>query len=342
MKKELSEAVESKRERRKRAIVLTTYDIKRAISQMLFGRFKSKYILSARTKEKLFIWVMLAIPIANFLLFWLFVNFNSILLAFKNLDYATGKEYWTLNNFKNIYDMFRNSDLGEGLIHYGMNTLKFWSLSTFWCIPHSILLTYVFQKKIVGHKFLRVILYLPSIISSVVLAGVFESFISQDGPVGYLGMKYLNIGEWPLWFNQGEYATGALLFYAFFMGFAGHYVIFSGAMARIPTEITEAALMDGVGMWKELWYIDIPLMWPTISMQIIISFAGIFSASGAILLFTSQVPSTWTFAYWIFDQVRMSNSYYLPATLGLIFTLVAFPLGLFVRKLVTSIYQDVN
>ncbi len=343
MKKELSEAVESKRERRKRAVALSTYEVKRSVGQALFGRFRKKTILSAKANELIFIWVMLAIPIVNFLIFWLYVNFNSILLAFKNIDFGgTGDEYWTLNNFKNIFEMFKSSDTTGGLVRYGLNTLKFWALSTFWSIPHSILLTYVFQKKVVGHKFFRVMLYLPSIICAVVMAGIFESFIAQDGAVGYIASHFFGVEEWPLWFSQSEYATNALLFYSFFFSFAGHYVIFSGAMARIPTEITEAALMDGVTMWKELWYVDIPLMWPTISMQIVIQFSGIFGASGAILLLTPNLNSTWTMGYWIFDQVRMSNSYYLPAALGLMFTLIAFPLGLLVRKLVTSVYQDVT
>lgn len=343
MNKKLSEVAESKRERKKRKISLTIYEVRRVISQVLFGRFKQKKLFSAKTNESIFIWVMLAIPILNFLIFWLYVNFNSILMAFKNIDFGgTGEEYWTLRNFKDIFELFKNSDTEGGFLRYGLNTLKFWALSVFWSIPHSILLTYVFQKKIVGSKFFRVVLYLPSIICAVVMAGIFEAFIAQDGPVGHIGVEYLNVKNWPVWFAQSEYATGALLFYVFFFGFAGHYVIFSGAMARIPTEITEAALIDGVTMWKELWYIDIPLMWPTISMQIIISFAGIFGATGPILLFTPNVWSTWTLGYWIFDQVRMSNSYYLPAALGLIFTVVAFPLGLLVRKLVTSIYQDVT
>lgn len=342
MKKELSEAVESKRVRRKRSLQMLFYEIGRIVTQILFGRLRSKRILKAKTKQTIFIWGMLAIPILNFLVFWVYVNFNSILLAFQNIDYAGGGEvYWTLENFKTVFDMFANPTEGTDFWQYGANTLKFWSLSVFWGIPHSILLTYVFHKKLKGSKVYRIILYLPSIICGVVVAEVFASFISDSGPLGYALINLCNVDRVPGWFTEQEFATNMLLFYAFFFGFAGHYVIFSGAMAKIPREITEAALLDGVGMWKELWYIVIPLMWPTISMQIVVSFAGIFGASGNILLFTPNVKSTWTLGYWIFDQVRQYQSYYIPATLGLVFTVIAFPLGLLVRKLVNSIYQDV-
>ena len=342
MKRELSEAVESKRVRQKRKLQMLFYEIGRMFTQALFGRFKLKKPMKAKTKQTIFIWGMLAIPILNFLIFWVYVNVDSILLAFRNVDYANGGEvYWTFDNFKTVFEMFKNPTEDTNFWSYGLNTLKFWSLSVFWGIPHSILLTYVFHKKLKGSKFFRILLYLPSIICGVVVAEVFASFISDSGPLGYLLMNVMGMERVPGWFTEQEYATNMLLFYAFFFGFAGHYVIFSGAMARIPREITEAALLDGAGMWKELWYIVIPLMWPTISMQIVVSFAGIFGASGNILLFTPNVKSTWTFGYWIFDQVRQYQSYYIPATLGLVFTIIAFPIGLLVRKLVNSIYSDV-
>lgn len=318
---------------------LFTYEIGRRTKHTLFGHFKFKKVLQSKTKETIFVWTMLAIPILNFLVFWLYVNFDSILLAFKNIDYTSGEEYWTLENFKMIYKMFTEKTSGTDLAHYGLNTLKYWSLSVFWGIPHSILLTYVLQKKLAGHKFFRVVLYLPSIICGVVIAGIFESFISGNGAFGYVLTNVFDVARVPAWFQETEYATKMLLFYAFFFGFAGNYVLLSGAMAQIPTEVTEAALLEGVGMWQELWYVDIPMMWSTISMLIVTSFAGIFGASGAILLFTSNLSSTWTFGYWIFDQVRTYNSYYVPAALGLVFTIIAFPILLLVRKIVTNIYQ---
>ena len=228
------------------------------------------------------------------------------------------------------------------MVLYGANTMKYWLIGTVWAIPHSVLLTYVFHKKLRGTKFFRVVLYLPSIICSVVIAGIFEAFISGKGVFGKLLVEVFNVERVPAWFQEIEFATPMLLFYAFFFGFAGQYILFSGAMARISKDVLEAAALDGVTMWQELWHIIIPLMWPTISMTIVTSFAGIFGATGNILLFTPNVSETFTFGYWIFDQVRRYNSYYVPSALGLIFKLIAYPICLLVRKLVTSIYADVE
>lgn len=330
------------RDRKRSRRNLAFYEVRRSITQALFGHVKKRREMKGKTKTLIFIWVCLAIPIANWLVFWLYVNFNSILLAFKNIDYAGGGfEYWTMDNFKTIFQMFTDPGEGTNLLHYGANTLKYWLLSVF-IIPHSILLTYVFQKKLKGHKFYRVLLYIPQIISATVLAGVFRSFVSQNGALTYILKEFFDVARVPNWFNETEWVNKALLFYQFFFGFAGQYILYSGAMARIPDEIHEAAAMDGITMWKELWYIDIPLMWPTISMTLMTTFAGLFGASGPILLFTANFEYTFTWGYFIFDQVRQYGSYYIPAALGLLFTLVAFPISLLVKKLLTGIYADVE
>ena len=117
-----------------------------------------------------------------------------------------------------------------------------------------------------------------------------------------------------------------------------NYLLYYGNFKSIPKDYTEAAYMDGVCMWQELIYIEIPLMWPTISQTIITSFAGLFGASGPILLFTQNLSSTWTFGYWIFDQVRVYQNYYVPAALGLCFTLIAFPIAQLIRKVVDRMF----
>lgn len=323
--------------RRRRKVSMATYEMKRQLMALLPSKQRKTTNSGNRFQRKqiIFVWKMLAIPILQFLVFWVYVNFDSILLAFRNIDYAGGgREYWTLKNFKEVVRLFKEGDM----LHYGLNTLMFWLLSTAWAIPHSVLLTYAFHKKMAGSKVFRLMLYIPDIMCAVALAGIFQAFINSDGALGYVLEEFLQVERVPSWFQEAEFATWMLLIYKFFFGFAGHYILFSGAMANIDTEITEAAYVDGVSMWQELFYIDIPLMWPTISMVIVTSFGALFGASGPILLFTHSLKSTWTFGYWIFDQVRVYQAYYIPAALGLCFTCIAFPVAMFVKKVVNNMF----
>lgn len=326
---------------RRRKLSLAWYEIGRRIYQSMpfLGRPSKHGANTIRKKQLKFIWTMLAIPIVHFLIFWVYVNIDSILLAFRNIDYAGGgNEYWTVDNFKEVYSMFAREGAGGMMVRYGINTLIFWLLGTVWGIPHSIILTYVFHKKLKGRKFFRVMLYIPSIICGAALAAIFASAISDSGIFGYMLKNVFGMERIPNWFGEQEYAFGGLLFWNFFFGFAGQYILYSGALANVDQEITEAAYMDGVCMWQEMLYIDIPLMWPTISQTIITSFAGLFGASGPILLFTATMESTWTFGYWIFDQVRVYQNYYIPAALGLCFTIIAFPIAQLMRRKLNNMF----
>ena len=329
-----------KKNRRKRERSMFTYEIgRRFLSFFPFSKRLQERKRNVRRQQLIFIWGALAIPILHFCVFWIYVNFDSLILAFRNIDYAAGgEEYWTLDNFKEIYRMFAEGGEGMNMMHYAGNTLKYWLLATAWSIPHSILLTYAFHKKLLGKKLFTVMIYIPSLINAVALTGIFRSFINANGAFGYLLRNVFGLDRVPNWFQEVEYANATLLFYSFFFGIAGSYVLYSGAMANVDQEISEAAYMDGVTMWQEILYIDIPLMWPTLSVTVITALTGIFGASGPILLFTPYMEETYTFGYWIFDQVRTYQQYYVPAALGLCFTAIAFPIMLLVKRWVNNMF----
>lgn len=330
-----------KRNHRKSQRKMFTYEMGRRLTSWI--PFQDVFFKTTKKKRKIkrliFIWGLLAVPIVHWLVFWLYANANSILLAFKNIDFGNGgREYWTLNNFAEVYKMFSEGNAAQEMLHYGANTFKFWILAIILGIPWSLFITYLFHKKMLGSKVFRVLLYLPSIINAVAFAGMFEAFAGGNGSAGYILKEYFGMKRVPSWFQEDEYAIYALLFFNLFTGFSGNLVLYSGAIANVDNEVTEAAYMDGVTMWQEIRHIIIPMMWPTISMTIITSFAGLFGASGPILLFTQSLHSTWTWGYWIFDQVRLYNNYYVPAALGLCFTIVAFPIAMFIKHTMEKLY----
>ena len=292
------------------------------------------------TKNQLiFVWGVLALPLLSFIVFYWYVNINSILLAFRNIDYAKGGiEYWTLDNFKEVFHLFKGEVRGSDFKLYGLNTLKFWLLSALWDIPFCVLMTYAFFKNMLGHKFFRVILYIPAIISAVALTGIFSSIIDTNGAFGYMLENVFHVSRVPSWFQEAEYVLPALMFYSWFFSMAGSYVVYSGAIASIPREIFEAAHMDGVTMWQEIRYICVPLMWPTISVTVLNTFIGIFNASGPNLLLAPEMKEAWSLGYWIFDQVNTYNSYYVPSALGLCFTIIMFPIAILIKRIVNNMF----
>ena len=183
-------------------------------------------------KRGVFIVGMLSIAIANFLVFWLYVNFSSIMMAFTlPLD-----EAFTLENFAQF---FREVGRGGGVILQALkNTLIFFASTMCVLLPLSVIFSYFLFKKVAGYKFYRVVFFLPSIISSVVLATMYSQMFSLNGPVNLLLEKLFGMD--PVRFlRDSRYALWTLVLYNVWSGFGSSLILFNGAMARIPEYILE-------------------------------------------------------------------------------------------------------
>ena len=111
----------------------------------------------------------------------------------------------------------------------------------------------------------------------------------------------------------------------------------NGAMNNISPEVLEAGKIDGTTWISELWLIIIPMIFPTISVSLMGTAAGLLGATGPILIFTQGNYGTTTLNYWIFSQVKFSSNYELPATLGFLMSCVSIPLVFLVRKITEKV-----
>lgn len=299
--------------------------------------------LTLTKKKKLdyaFVFLMLFIPVVHFIVFWIIVNFNSIALAFQRMDINTGKMYFTFENFKSIIKLFETNELKVAFI----NTLITSGFQIIFLVPWSFVLSYFLYKKIPLAGVWRVFLFLPTILPAIFLTGMFKYAISTVGgsPVGTL-WEVLFHESIPSLLVEKEYAKWTVLIYFFLTNFGGQFILFSGAMSRIPQETLEAAKIDGVGMFREMFTMVLPLIWPTFSMILILNFASIFTATGPILLLTKGQGETTTISFWIFNEVNNPNaSLFVPAALGLACTAVLYPIITFVRWVLGKVYSDVE
>lgn len=294
-------------------------------------KFNRKYF-----EERFFICTMLVTAVVNFLIFWVYLNFSSILLAFQSID-VNGKTHWTLDNFQMIFSELTGA---ESVIAVALkNTMIFFVANLFIVMPVSVLLCYFLYKRITGYRAFRFIFYLPSIIAGSIYVMLFKYIISYDGPVDML-LAQFGVGH--IDFLVEERAFRTILTYTVVTSFGGNIILLSGAVSHIDDSIIEAGKIDGVNMWQELFYLVIPLIWPTLSTLLLFQFVGIFNSSGPILLFTKGQYNTTTISYWIFQQVNDNSLYNYPAAVGIVCTAIGVPLSLFMRWLLNRGVEDVE
>ena len=285
-------------------------------------------------QKYIFLAAILIIPILNWVLFWLVVNVQSIVLAFK--DAVTNEFTWY--NFEYFWDELTlpNGEIGMAI----GNTMKYFFSNILIVVPLSLFIAFFLYKKIWGANFFHVVFYLPAIISSVALVQVYTQLLSANGPIAHILGDANPIPPEGL-FARPETATSMIVLYTVWTGFSSNIILFIGAMTRIPIEILEAAKLEGCKPLREFISIVFPMIWPTFSTMFILAFTGLFSSSGPILLFgaNSRSLQTTTISFWIFRMVYEGGVIGANAVsaAGLCFTVVAVPIILFVRWLAEKV-----
>ena len=297
-----------------------------------------KVALKKRKIDKprvLFMASFLAIPIINFLIFFVYTNISSFFMAFQRPIYDGATEmYFTMENFQKVFNSFfvdADGTLRTGLI----NTVLFYLSGTLIIMPVSILMSYFIYKKIPGYRSFRFIAYLPQIIASSALVIIFKYSLSSGGPLAAIykavGREYSN----PLIREPGAIIT--LLVYNIMFGFGGNLIVYGGAMGSINAEVLEAGELDGCTWFQELIYLIIPMMWATLSTSFILGLAGILGASGPILAFTKGQYGTTTLSFQIYNLVSGVNGYkdlYYASAIGITMTVIMFPMVMALKRLV--------
>lgn len=290
-----------------------------------------KPMSSKKRGQLIFLICMLALPVAQWLIFWLYVNIQSIALAFQDPHGA-----FTWGNFTLFWEEL-HATTGKTIGVAVLNTLIYFAVGILIQLPGALLISYFLYKKIWLNKAFRVIFYLPAIISGVVMVAAYRSLVDPGGPLEAL--VELCGGHLPpegLLANSNT-ATLMIVLFVIWTGFGGNMLLFGGAMARVPIDVLEAARLEGCGPFRELVQIILPLIWPTICTVLIFTFTGIVNSSGPILLFTNGDYETTTINFWIFLKVYgqqgsgAGGEFGIVSATGLCFTLITVPIILIVR-----------
>lgn len=290
-----------------------------------------------------FIIGMLSIAVINFIIFYVAVNVKSILMAFTRVSYDENWQevsVFSLYNFEQFFKSFavKNDVMIEAL----SNTLKYFLINVVVLIPASFVISYVLYRKIWFNNFFRVIFFLPSIVSAVVLSTFFKVMIQQYGPIYELLLNLFGY-KMPSLLSQESTATNTIIAYCIWTGLGGNMIIYLAAMTRLPEELLEPARIDGITPVQEMLKIVFPLTWSTVSTTLILAFTSIFTASGPILLFTRGSAGTYTISYWIYEQVYIiGKNYEYSSAMGLMYALFGLPIIILARWGFGKIYADVE
>ncbi len=284
-----------------------------------------------RRADLIFYVCLIVIPLLQFSIFWFGSKFNAIFLAFKLYDENGNASFAGFANFKKVID----NVLHLKNYHIGMrNGFLFWLLNTVTQTPLTLLIAYSLSKKLPGGKFFKVVLFAPSLASTMVMVVLYEYFCEEAIPAFMLTLFHKKIGGL---ISTPDTRFITLWLFGFWNGFGSGFLMYANAITSISDSIVEAAEIDGVNFVQEFIYITFPMIYNTFAIQLIVSLGGIFSTQFNLYEFYGYGAPTsiQTVGYYQFIRIFLGGEREYPelTAFGLMTTLVFAPLMIGLRKL---------
>ena len=307
---------------------------------------KKKFKLNRTTRKYIFIAELIIIPVINFIIFWVYVNFDTILLTFKRFDVPTASYVW--RGFDGYISVFKSMILGgdPGEFNAFVNSFRAILINVI-ILPVTFVISYSFYKKIRFRKFFQVVFFLPNIISLVVLCMMVRHMFSSDfGPIALVIEKITGHPTDWLGYNSDK-MWGIITVFCIWAGLGGNTVILCGAMQRIPEDIIEAARLDGIGFLREAWSIVLPLVMPTVGVFMlgVVTSPLSFTLQPMLIAVNPGIDNKFmTIGWYIFTSVDTGGSGNMiqAATIGMMFSMLLLPVIIAVRILVKKFTPDVQ
>ena len=223
-----------------------------------------------------------------------YIPMYGVVIAFQN--YAPGRPFLAFDGTtkwvgaKHFLD-FINGKYFSRLVGNTIKLSIYNLIFGFWVpIVFALLLNEIRKIKLRG--VFQTLSYLPYFISTVVVAGLVISFIETNGLINNLiaalgGSRMAwrtNIRAFPVIYTLTN----------IWKGFGFGSILYLSAITAIDTALYESAKIDGAGRIKQIWYVTLPSILPTISIMLILAIGTIMSTNTdlILLLYTASTYET--------------------------------------------------
>ena len=178
---------------------------------------------------------------------------------------------------------------------------------------------------------LRAIYFVPSAISLTV-AGLLFYFIYEPN-LGLLNHALDAVGLGALaqpWLGQESTAMMAIIVMSQWQGFGYSTLLFAVAIQRIPSELYEAAAIDGIGAVRRFFTITLPLVREMTGLMIIVTISGAFQVFNEVMVMTTGGPnnSTQVLGTWLYRNGFVRNDFGYAAAIATVIFVITLAIAL--------------
>ncbi|MGP9539071.1 carbohydrate ABC transporter permease [Brachybacterium sp. AOP43-C2-M15] len=171
------------------------------------------------------------------------------------------------------------------------NTLVYFGLSLVVLFPLALFIAWGLMRTKGTRSFYQLAIFAPAVLS-VSVAGVLWKFIYNPN-FGLLNTVLESIGLGGLsraWLGDASTAMFGIVVAVIWHGIATWIILLLAGMDRIPTELTEAASLDGASDWRVFRSVTLPLLWPVLSTLLVLWFIQSMQTFAFIYVMTDGGP----------------------------------------------------
>lgn len=257
-----------------------------------------------KTIKRNWILYLFLIPMILYFIIFCYLPIYGIQIAFQNyrIGELFGQSEWV--GFKHFIRFFNSAWFGTIL----KNTVTISLLSLVLGFPLPIILALMLNevKNIRLRKVVQTVTYAPHFISLVVLCGTITIFLNPStGLIGMLlngaremlGMEPVNL------LMQGSAFKWIYVLSGVWQGTGWGSVIYFAALSAVDPQLVEAARIDGANKIQCIWHVNIPVLIPTIIIQLIlrcgslinVGYEKVYLLQNDTILKASEVISTYVY-----------------------------------------------
>lgn len=293
-------------------------------------------------KNVLPIYVMM-LPGLIYLLINNYAPMFGLVIAFKKINWSKGilgSDWVGFSNFEYLFASSEAWTMTRNTIGYN---LLFIVVGTCVAIMVAIFMNEITSK--VANRVYQTLILLPYMISWVVCGYLVNALLSSETGMINLGIL-AKLGMEPIvWYQEKQFWPFIILFVYIWKSVGFSMVIYLASIVGISKEYYEAAKIDGAKKWKQIRYITLPLLKPTIITLLIMNIGSIFYSDFGLFY---QIPRnsgalydvTQTIDTYVYNALMQQGNIALSAAAGFYQSIVGFVLVIVANAVVRKYSRE--
>ena len=234
-----------------------------------------------------------------------------------------------LDNYKELF-----TSKSINIMRALKNSLLLAGLSVFIQLTFALWLALKLGKKPVGERAYLSIFFMPVLISTVVIGQLWLKIYNPDYGVLNLALKSLGLESWTrIWLGDKKTVLWACFVPILWQYVGYHMLLMYAGIKGVPTELCEAAMLDGCTEGQLNRYIIIPYIKPILRVSVIFAVTGSLKSFDLIYVLTNggpnhatEVPSTL-----MINLLFLRNRYGMGSTIAVMLIVLCFVFALLIN-----------